>query len=260
MTDGIERLLSVVARLRADDGCPWDRQQTLESLKKYLVEECFELVDAIDDDDVDGHLDELGDVLLQVALQSQIRAEEKAFDFNDVAGHLADKLVRRHPHVFGDVKVESADDVVRNWGAIKARERGGERLSVISGIPRSMPPLIRAQKIQERAAKVGFDWKKAEDVVGKISEELEEVRVELEEGNAELLKEELGDLLFAVVNLCRFEGIDAAAALDAATAKFSTRFMEVERRIEQSGRSMNKCSLDELDAEWDAVKAQSDHA
>lgn len=251
---GIKRLLDVVARLRGDDGCPWDREQTLQSLKKYLVEECFELIDAIDAGEVEPHLDELGDVLLQVALQSQIRAEEGAFEFDDVANHLADKLIRRHPHVFGDVQVDGADDVVRNWGEIKQKERGGKRCSVIDGVPRSMPPLMRAQKIQERAAKVGFDWDKASDVVAKIEEELVEVREELAVGNSVRLKEELGDLLFSVVNLCRFEGVDAAAALDCATAKFSLRFKKVEKRIEDSCRSMGECTLEELDAEWEAVK------
>ncbi len=252
---GIERLLSVVARLRGDGGCPWDREQTLDSLRKYLVEECYELVDAIDGGGIDQHLDELGDVLLQVVLQSEIRKEEKNFCFDDVAHHLSDKLVRRHPHVFGDLKVDRSEEVVRNWVAIKSKEKNNrEDKSIADGIPRHLPSLQRAYKIQERASRVGFDWDDIEDVIAKVDEELEEVREALASGDAELFKEELGDLLFAAVNLSRFEKVDPNAALDGASSKFVARFSEVERRIIASGRSMSDCTLGELDAEWDAVK------
>ncbi len=252
---GIERLLAVVERLRGEGGCPWDREQTLDSLRKYLVEECYELVDAIDEGDVDQHLDELGDVLLQVVLQSEIRKEEKAFCFDDVAHHLSDKLVRRHPHVFGDVIADSSEDVVRNWVAIKAEEKNRiEENSIADGIPRHLPSLHRAQKIQERASRVGFDWDNVEDVLAKVEEELVEVREALASGDQEHLKEELGDLFFAAVNLSRFEKVDPNAALDGASSKFVARFSEVERRIIASGRFMSGCTLEELDAEWDAVK------
>jgi len=258
---GIERLLGVVERLRGEDGCPWDREQTLDSLRQYLVEECYELVDAIDGGNVDQHLDELGDVLLQVVLQSEIRKEEKAFCFDDVANHLSDKLIRRHPHVFGDVIADTAEDVVRNWVAIKDEEKGSKpKKSIVDGIPRHLPSLHRAHKIQERASRVGFDWDNVKDVFAKVEEELEEVREALASGDAEHFKEELGDLFFATVNLSRFEKVDPNAALDGATTKFVSRFSEVEKRIKASGRLMSDCTLEELDAEWDAVKADKTNA
>jgi tetrapyrrole methylase family protein / MazG family protein len=252
---GVNRLLSVVARLRGDDGCPWDREQTLDSLKPYLVEECYELIDAIDSGDVDQHMDELGDVLLQVALQSQIRSEEGAFDFDAVANRLAEKLIRRHPHVFADVVAETPADVIRNWEAIKVAEKGGDKpRSVVDGIPRHLPSLQRAQRVQVRAARVGFDWDDVSDVICKVEEELAETREALAAGDAAHLKEELGDLLFATVNLSRFQEINAEEALEGAVKKFAARFGEVERRIHDSGRSLNDCTLEEMDAEWDNVK------
>lgn len=252
---GIERLLGVVERLRGEDGCPWDREQTLDSLRQYLVEECYELVDAIDAGNVDEHLDELGDVLLQVVLQSEIRKEEKAFCFNDVANHLSEKLIRRHPHVFGDVIADTTEDVVRNWVAIKAEEKqSNQRKSISDGIPRHLPSLHRAHKIQERASRVGFDWDNVGDVIAKVEEELDEVREALASGDAKHVKEELGDLLFSVVNLSRFEKVDPNAALDGATEKFVSRFSEVEKRIKASGCSIDVCTLEELNIIWDEVK------
>ncbi len=257
---GIDRLLSVIARLRGEGGCPWDREQTLDSLKQYLVEECYELIDAIDSGDVAQHKDELGDVLLQVVLQAQIRAEESAFTFDDVADQLADKLVRRHPHVFADVVADTPADVIKNWEAIKATEaeakRDAPRRTVSDGLPRHLPSLQRAQRVQSRAARVGFDWDDVSDVICKVEEELAETREALASGDVDHLKEELGDLLFATVNLSRFREINAEEALDAAVKKFVNRFSEVERRIHASGRSLNDCTLEEMDAEWDNIKAE----
>jgi tetrapyrrole methylase family protein/MazG family protein len=262
-THGTERLLSVVQRLRGEEGCPWDRKQTLDSLKQYLVEECYELIDAIDDGDVQQHLDELGDVLLQVVLQAQIRSEEGAFTFDDVADKLADKLIRRHPHVFGDVQADTPEEVIRNWEAIKAREKragvDGEETkprSVADGLPRHLPSLQRAQRVQVRAARVGFDWDDVADVICKVEEELAETREALASGDVAHFKEEIGDLLFAAVNLSRFQEINAEEALDAAVGKFVRRFQEVERRIHASGRTLDDCTLEEMDAEWDNVKRE----
>ena len=257
-TRGIDRLQSVVDRLRGDQGCPWDREQTLDSLKQYLVEECYELIDAIDSGDVAHHREELGDVLLQVVLQSRIRQEQGAFTFDDVANLLADKLIRRHPHVFADVVADTPADVIRNWEAIKAAEKqADEPKSVVHGIPRHLPALQRAQRVQVRAARVGFDWDDVSDVICKVEEELAETREALASGDEAALKEELGDLLFATVNLSRFRQINAEEALDAAVKKFVFRFQEVERRIHAAGRSLNDCTLEEMDAEWDNVKQAS---
>jgi tetrapyrrole methylase family protein / MazG family protein len=255
---GIDRVLSVVERLRGDQGCPWDREQTLDSLKPYLVEECYELIDAIDGGDPGEHMDELGDVLLQVLLQAQIRSESGSFRFDDVANRLAEKLIRRHPHVFGDVKADTPEDVVRNWEAIKSSEKGEEGpRSLVEGIPRHLPALQRAQRVQGRVARVGFDWDDVSDVVCKVEEELAETREALLSGDAEHFREELGDLLFATVNLSRFQGINAEEALEAAVKKFANRFEALEARIHASGRSLNDCTLEEMDAEWDNVKRKS---
>lgn len=252
---GVGRLLSVVSRLRGEGGCPWDRKQTLDSLKPYLIEECYELIDAIDDGIPEQHMDELGDVLLQIALQSEIRSEQGMFCFDDVANGLADKLIRRHPHVFSDVKADTAAEVVRNWERIKAEERAEEEpRSLVDGIPRHLPALQRAQKIQSRVARVGFDWDDVRDVVGKVEEELLECREALEDNDHEHLKEELGDLLFATVNLSRFQGINAEEALEAGIKKFAIRFEAVEQRVLASGRALEDCTLEVLDAEWNAVK------
>jgi tetrapyrrole methylase family protein/MazG family protein len=261
--NSFQRLLSVVSRLRGENGCPWDRKQTLQSLKPYLIEECYELIDAIDSGNVDNHLEELGDVLLQVVLQAQIRSEEQAFSIDDVAERLAEKLERRHPHVFGDVEADTPEDVIRNWEAIKAEEKrhklnasDAETSSVTDGVPRHLPALQRAHRIQVRAARVGFDWDEVADVICKVEEELEEVREALASGDVEHLKEELGDLLFATVNLSRFQEINAEEALDKAVAKFVDRFKAVEQRIHASGRDMRNCTLEELDAEWNNIKQE----
>ena len=254
LADATRHVVEVIERLRSTDGCPWDREQTLDSLKSHLVEECYELLDAIDSGDVCRHLDELGDVLLHVLLQARIREEEGEFSFADVARGLAAKLVRRHPHVFGDVEVEGVDQVLRNWEAIKAGESDGGKRSVLQGVPKHLPALQKAQRVQSRAASVGFDWDNHADVVAKIEEELDEVREAIAGGDEGRIRDELGDLLFAVVNLCRFRGVRAEDALNGTTSKFSERFREVERRVRAEDRTVEECSLAELDAHWEDVK------
>lgn len=252
---GIQRLLEVVRTLRGPQGCPWDREQTPDTLKSYAVEEAYELVDAVESGDPQRHRDELGDLLLQVALHAQIRSEQGLFSFNDVCDGLADKLIRRHPHVFGTVKVAGSDDVLRNWEAIKAEERGKQPShSIVAGIPRHLPTLQKAERVQSRAAKVGFDWARADDVLAKVEEEVGEIRAEMQAGQEAKYKEELGDLLFAVVNLCRFLKVHPEEALESAVRKFVRRFQEVDRRIRESGREMKDCTLAEMDAHWDDVK------
>jgi tetrapyrrole methylase family protein / MazG family protein len=256
----IDRLLDIVARLRGEGGCPWDRKQTLETLKPYLIEESYEVLDAIDSGDPGHHAEELGDVLLQVVLQSRIREEQGEFAFDDVAEHIAEKLVRRHPHVFGDVTVSGPDEVVRNWEAIKAEEKadgkGESRSSAVDGVPRHLPSLRRAHRIQSRAARVGFDWTEVDDVMAKVEEELAEIHEAMAGGDMAKVKEEIGDLLFAVVNLSRFQKIHAGDALDETISKFVRRFQYVEQAIRDEGRELTDCTLEEMDRHWDAAKEE----
>lgn len=250
----VERLLRLMRTLRSAKGCPWDREQTHRSLKQNLVEESYEVLDAIDRGDADHLAEELGDLLLQVVFHAQIASESGRFTFDDVARHIADKLVRRHPHVFGDVKVSGSADVLRNWDRIKRSEKEGAPRSVIAGIPRHLPALHKAQQVQKRVARVGFDWDAAHQVVDKIEEELAEVRQAMRSGRPRHVREEIGDLLFAVVNLSRFLGHSAEEALDETIAKFTRRFQAVEQRLHRQGRKVTDCRLAELDALWDAVK------
>jgi tetrapyrrole methylase family protein/MazG family protein len=254
---GIQKLLEVMKRLRGPGGCPWDREQTLHSLKPCLLEETYELLDAIDRDDVSLHREELGDVLLQVVFQCAIREEEHLFTFNDVAQTLADKLIRRHPHVFGDVNVASTGEVLKNWEAIKQTEKAdSKKHSALDGVPHTLPALLKAQRVQAKAARVGFDWKEATGVIEKIEEELQELQQAVNTGNLSEIEDETGDLLFSIVNYCRFIHVDAESALAASTQKFARRFREVERLAKKRGIEMKACTLAELDALWDEVKQQ----
>jgi MazG family protein len=255
----IQRLLEVMARLRGPGGCPWDREQTLQSLKPYCIEEAYEVLDAIDGGDPAKHCDELGDLLLQVVFQSQLRLEEGAFTFDDVATAIANKLVRRHPHVFGDVAVSGSDEVLRNWDEIKKKEKGAAGASspsVLSDLPKALPALARAQEIQKRAARVGFDWPDPLPVLDKIEEEIRELRAALAAGDAAGIHEETGDLLFSVVNLARKLKVHSEEALHSTTGKFVRRFLEVERAAAAEGRDLKTCTLAELDRYWNDAKAK----
>ena len=255
-TSPIERLRWVLKALRAPDGCPWDREQTLKDIEPCLQEECYELLDAMAGDDLEHHREELGDVLLQVLFQCDIREEEGKFGFDDVVTALADKLIRRHPHVFGSVDAKDTEQALRNWERIKQTERKSPKASALDGVPAALPALLKAQRTQHKAAKVGFDWKGAEGPDGKLDEEIAELRAAMKEGRQEHVSEELGDALFTLVNLARHLHVDAESALRAATEKFAKRFKAVEQRVRASGREMGKLTLEELDAEWDAVKAE----
>ena len=253
----MEELLGVIARLRGEGGCPWDRKQTLESLRPFLVEESCELLDAIESCDPVAHRDEMGDVLLQVLLQARIREEEGQFDFDGVAGHLRDKLVRRHPHVFGDAEAVTPEDVVRNWNAIKVQERGeGARTKRLDDLPGVLPALMRAQRVQERAARQGFDWSCVEQVLDKVEEEIGEVREALSDGDGARIEDELGDLLFALVNVCRVRKLDAESVLRKATSKFVRRFHEMEALLQADSRTIPGCEPGDLDRVWEAVKRE----
>lgn len=254
----MDRLLDIMRRLRGPGGCPWDREQTLASLKPFLLEECYEELDAIDAGEPDHIREELGDVLLQIVFQAAICEEQGLFDFQDVARTIGEKLIRRHPHVFGDAVAEHADDVVRQWDAIKreeAADRPHEEQSALDGLPAALPALLKADRVQGRAARVGFDWDRTSQVVEKLDEEVAELKAALAQGRAEAIEDEMGDVLFTVVNLSRFVELSAEQALNRTTAKFARRFRAVEQRIRQSGRRISDCTLEELDRVWDAVKA-----
>ena len=253
--DLFKELVDVIATLRSENGCPWDREQTHETLKSTLIEETYETLEAIDAGDPKKLEEELGDLLLNIMLQAQIAAEHKDFDIYGVIETLTEKLIRRHPHVFGDVDVSDANEVVKNWDAIKRSEPGYEdRKSVLDGIPNALPTLLRAQKIQNRAARVGFDWEELIDVVAKVEEELEEVKASINAAKPEAIAMELGDLLFATVNLCRFMEIQAEETLRQANRKFMWRFKWMEAELERRDTNFGAQDLESLDAIWKAAK------
>jgi ATP diphosphatase len=260
----IERLLWVMARLRdPQGGCPWDLEQDFASIAPFTIEEAYEVADAIARGDV-GHLkDELGDLLLQVVYHAQMAKEAGLFDFEEVAGAIADKMVRRHPHVFGTTEVDSARAQSHAWEAAKAAERAGKAGAaggahgVLDDVPLALPALVRAAKLQRRAARVGFDWPQATQVLDKLDEEIAELRAEIEQdASAARLSDEMGDLLFAAVNLARHVDIDAETALRQANAKFERRFRAIEEALRARGRRLEDASLDEMEALWQDAKAK----
>jgi MazG family protein len=252
----LDALRALSARLRAPDGCPWDREQTLETLKTYVIEEAYEVVDAISSDDPSALAGELGDLLFHIVFAAQIASEHGWFDIEEVCRRIHTKMVRRHPHVFGDVEVAGASDVVRNWEAIKSRER--RDTGALAGVPRQLPALLKALRITEKAAALGFDWERTRDVVAKLEEEVKELSAELGPDPAarprEGAREELGDVLFVLANLARQLGIDPEAALQGANEKFSRRFAAMEELAGARGVALASLSLAELDALWEAAK------
>jgi MazG family protein len=258
------RLLAVMAWLRdRRHGCPWDVEQTFRTIAPYTIEEAYEVADAIDRDDLGALKEELGDLLLQVVYHAQMAHESGAFGFADVASAIADKMVDRHPHVFGDARVATAEAQTVSWEARKAIERaakraGAEPAGALDGVARALPALLRAEKIQKRAARVGFDWKHTDPVIDKIEEELGELRAELEAGDVDQarLTDELGDVLFAVANLARHCRIDPEAALRATNDKFERRFRHIERRLAEAGRKPADATLEEMEALWQEAKTR----
>jgi len=250
-------LVDLCARLRAPEGCPWDREQTFETLKTYIIEEAYEVVDGLSTTDSPALAGELGDLLFQIVFVAQMAHERRWFDADDVCRGVHAKMVRRHPHVFGEVAVSGAEEVVRNWEAIKQRERRNE--GALAGVPRHLPALLKAMRITEKAAALGFDWERVEDVIAKLEEEVEELagelRAERDEGRPERVREELGDVLFVMANLARQLNVDPEAALQAANDKFTRRFSGMEALVRARGVGLGGMSLDELDALWNEVKA-----
>jgi MazG family protein len=251
----LHRLVEIMDRLLApEDGCPWDREQTLETLRPYLVEETYEVLDALARGDIPGHCEELGDLLMQIVFQSALRRAQGAFDIDAVIAGISDKLVRRHPHVFGDTAgVDTAEKVLAQWDQIKAKEKGERGKRVLDGIPMG-PALARAQKMGSRCGKVGFDWPGWEGSFAKVEEEVNELRVAIGNADAAQQHAELGDLLLACVNLARKLGVDAENALVDATSRFQRRFEIVEDRLAERGKQPRESTLDEMDSLWNEAK------
>jgi len=294
---GFQDLVNLMDRLRAEKGCPWDKKQTLDSLKPFLIEETYEVIEAIENSQPEKLREELGDLLFHILFMSKVSADEGTFDIEDVIRFVYEKMRRRHPHVFGpvgaqlavgdsqadkaapdalkpaglraaipksggsqkgsDAAPQDADEVLERWYEIKQQERDHKGISsLMDGIPRHLPALQKAQKVQRRAAQVGFDWEKAEDVLEKISEEMAELSEAISRRREDDIAEEVGDLLFSVVNVCRFLDVDAEDALRGTIAKFTERFREMERRVATGGSTLRDLSLEEMDTEWEAVKAK----
>lgn len=258
---GIETLLDIMARLRdPQDGCPWDVEQDFASIAPYTIEEAYEVADAIERGDMDDLKDELGDLLLQVVFHAQMAKEERLFDFSDVVRAICEKMIRRHPHVFGDEEQRSAGSVKGRWEKIKAEEKaakGAKQASILDDVPLSLPALVRAIKLQNRAARVGFDWPDISQVIDKLNEEMLELSAELAKGgDADRLEDEMGDLLFVYANLARHLNVDPEAALRRANAKFRRRFGRIEEKLAAAGKRPEDSTLEEMDAFWNEAKRE----
>lgn len=252
----LDPVVAVMARLRGVDGCPWDREQTHATLRRYLIEEAYEAVEAIGRDDLDGLKDELGDVLLQVVFHAQIAQERGDFNIDDVVAQITNKLIRRHPHVFGSVAVKGAADVVRNWEAIKAAEKGSDSAasSILDGVGKGLPALMRAYQVQRKAAGVGFDWSSLDGPLDKLHEELGELRAASEAGDPRAVAAELGDLLFSVVNVARFLSVDPELALSDTIVRFQRRFAHIEAKARAQNLRLDEMSLDQMEMLWGEAK------
>ncbi|MFR2205820.1 MAG: nucleoside triphosphate pyrophosphohydrolase [Eubacterium sp.] len=251
----INDFLRLVTVLRSPSGCPWDRKQTHESIKKNFIEETYEVVEAINKADAEGLKEELGDVLLQVAMHSEMESEKGSFDFNDVVNDICKKLVVRHPHVFGDAAAQNSDEALQNWDQVKLKTKGMKKQGeAMIKVPREFPALMRAQKVQEKAAKAGFDWDDINGAVDKLHEEIDELETALAAGVGKDIEEEFGDVLFSCVNVSRFIGADSEEALTASTDKFIKRYLLVEKLAADEGLDMKTASIEELDKLWNKAK------
>jgi tetrapyrrole methylase family protein/MazG family protein len=252
-----EDLIEIMALLRSREGCPWDREQTHESLKRYLIEETYEVLEAIDLKDKDKLCEELGDLMLQILFHAQIASEKGEFDIGSVITGISRKMVLRHTHVFGTDKAETANDVIDSWEKIKKKEKGAEnQTKVLKDVPSNLPALMRSYKVQEKAAQVGFDWEKAEDAFKKVEEEIQELKDVYTGKNVERITDEMGDAFFALVNVCRFVNIQPELALTGTTEKFIKRFEYIEQQAAREGKKLEEMSLAEMDRLWDRAKIQ----
>ena len=247
------RLLEVMNTLRRE--CPWDREQTFDSLRSNTIEETYELADAITDHNMEGIKEELGDLLLHVVFYSKLGEEEGAFDFGDVADALCDKLIYRHPHVYGDIHANTPDQVKENWEALKLRKKN-RRSGTLGGVPVSLPAMVKAYRMGEKAAATGFDWERPEEVWEKVREEIGEIEAEMRGGESADLEGEFGDLFFALINACRLYGIDPEAALERTNKKFMARFNYMEERAEAEGRTLHELPMERMEALWQEAKTE----
>ncbi len=249
----VDRLLTIMDELR--EQCPWDKKQTFESLRHLTIEETYELGDAILSRDLDEIKNELGDLLLHIAFYARLGSEEKAFDMADIAHGISEKLIYRHPHIYGDVKVENEEDVKKNWEALKLKEGKGKK-TVLEGVPKGLPALVKAQRIQDKVAGVGFDWEKPEQVWEKVQEELSEFQTEVAQGNPNDMEAEFGDVLFSMINYARFLKINPDTALERTNQKFTQRFNYLEAKAKALGKSLQDMTLAEMDVYWEEAKKQ----
>jgi len=256
MSEKFDRLVNIVKRLRSPNGCPWDRKQTLYSLKQNVIEEVFEFIDALDRKDTENIKEELGDMLLHVVFHSIIAEEEKLFTLNDVLETISEKLIRRHPHVFGNTKVKDVEEVLKNWDKIKSKEKNSKKDSILGSVPRSLPPIERALKLQKEASKVGFDWKSPEDCFEKVKEEFQELESAQKTGEISKIKHEIGDTMFALINYARLKGIDPSEALREASLRFENRFSCVERKLKEKNKTPSSSTLEEMESLWELCKKE----
>lgn len=255
MANNFSDLVALMAKLRGPEGCPWDRKQTPESLKPFLVEECYEVIDALDEGSPTKVKEELGDLLFQIIFHARIAEEQGSFTINDVISSNIEKMVRRHPHVFGDVQLSTDKEVLVHWEEIKKKEKGyEERKSVLEGVPRHLPSLLRAHSLQERAARVGFDWNSIDAALPKLDEEITEFKESLSKEDPVGIEEELGDIFFMLVNISRFLGVNPEDALRKTISKFIHRFRYLEERAADAGKSLNVMTLDEMEQLWQESK------
>jgi MazG family protein len=251
-------LVRIMERLRADGGCPWDREQTRQSLKPFLIEEAYEVVEAIDEGDTEQLLEELGDLLFQVVFHAQVAAEQGEFTIGDVLAATADKMVRRHPHVFSDGTASTAGEVLEQWEKLKREERDATAAvpgSALDGVPKELPALLRAQRLQDKASRAGFDWPEISGVIAKVQEELDELNAAIQESAPDEVELELGDLLFSLVNVARFLNLSAEDALRKSVARFTGRFRYMEQAVERGGRRLKEASPEEMNRLWEEAKA-----
>ncbi len=255
LCEDFRRLIEIMERLRGPQGCPWDREQTSQSIKPYLIEEAYEVVDAIDEDDPEKLKEELGDLLFQIIFHAQIAKEKGEFDIHDVIEVISRKMIGRHPHVFGDKDFKTSEEVLREWDERK-KEEGKQRESILEGIPSHLPALMRAHRIQSRVSRIGFDWKELGDVLKKLDEELMEFRLAIQKNDRSEIEDELGDIFFVLVNISRFVGVNPEEALRKTISKFISRFRYIEKRAREDGKSLEEMSLEEMDSLWEEAKTR----